>query len=137
MGLAWARRVSNLRPLACEARSGGSRADPGTGQIVLICRDLDAVPAPAAIGRFPPILGLIGHWCPIDTPVRQSARRDMPRWHVPERCGPRGSLAVSSTDLDGMNDLDGAAARSAARNEKGDVSTTGARPASWAGATTR
>jgi hypothetical protein len=34
----WARRVSNLRPLACEARSRGRRAAAPAGTIVLICR---------------------------------------------------------------------------------------------------
>src|SRR3954469_13979567 len=33
----WARRVSNLRPLACEARSGARGASARAGSIVLIC----------------------------------------------------------------------------------------------------
>jgi hypothetical protein len=41
----WARRVSNLRPLACEARSRGGRATAGAGPIVLICRSLHSVVA--------------------------------------------------------------------------------------------
>ena len=36
---------SNLRPLACEARSRGGRATAGAGPIVLICRSLRSVVA--------------------------------------------------------------------------------------------
>ena len=34
----WARRLSNLRPLACEARSRGGRTTAGAGPIVPMCR---------------------------------------------------------------------------------------------------
>ena len=73
-----ARRVSNLRPLACEARWGRWQCPVWSGHVVLVSRGFDGRRRGnwerAAMAQIAPVLTSFGHQCPNECHRRRRER---------------------------------------------------------------